>query len=217
MLGLVRLVDQFNELERGLPDDWADAKLSLTVGLDDERHRAAALLGPLNPGRSGNRIRFATARRGAGASPELMRRLLQRLDDAGIHGELELVSAHEAPEQELPPRRSLRAAWERELSRLPADWSDLYAEVRFSSTDYVEPGALLLSPLNPAAYGGPGALRFRSARRFGYGAAPEMVARCLQRCDDEGLTGELELLRVLSDTQPVGTQGPVWISAGRVV
>jgi hypothetical protein len=114
-------------------------------------------------------------------------------------------------------RRSLRESWERALAALPSDWSDVYAEIRFDSTDYVEPGALLLSPLNPARYGGPNALRFRCAHYFGYGASPDMVGRCLERCDDEGFTGEVEVLRALSDTFPVGTQGPVWLVGGKAV
>ena len=44
-----------------------------------------------------------------------------------------------------------------------------------------------------------------------------MAARCLERCDEEKITGELEILRVLSDTHPVGTQGPVWLVGGRSV
>jgi hypothetical protein len=60
-------------------------------------------------------------------------------------------------------------------------------------------------------------LQFRSARRFGYGASPGMVRRCLERCDAAGITGSVEVLRVLSDTRPVGTQGPVWQIEGRMV
>jgi hypothetical protein len=44
-----------------------------------------------------------------------------------------------------------------------------------------------------------------------------MVSRCLERCDEEGITGEVEILRALSDTFPVGTQGPVWYVGGRSV
>ena len=66
-------------------------------------------------------------------------------------------------------------------------------------------------------YGGPNALRFRCARTFGYGAAPGMAGRCLERCDEEGITGEVEILRALSDTYPVATQGPVWYVGGRAV
>jgi hypothetical protein len=100
---------------------------------------------------------------------------------------------------------------------LPRDWSDLYAEVRLDSTDYLERAALMLAPVNPARYGGPTALRFRCARTFGYGVSAEMAARCLERCDEEGITGHVEILRALSDTYPVATQGPVWYIDGRSV
>jgi hypothetical protein len=216
MLGAVKLVERFNEIDRALPDDWAMAHLALTVEDHDERRRAGALLGPVNPGRSGTKLRFATARRGEGASPELMRRLLQRLDDAGIFGELDLVDVRQAPEAELPPERSMHDQWKRALDGLPSDWSDIYAELRFDSTDYVEPGALLLAPVNPARSGA-SALRFRCAHHFGYGVSPEMALRCFARCDEQGITGTVEVLHVLSDTQPVGTQGPVWFVAGRNV
>jgi hypothetical protein len=216
MLGPVQLVERFNEIVRELPDDWADARMSLTVEDHDERRRAAALLGPLNPGRSGSTLRFSTARSGEGASPDRMRRLLTRLDEAGIYGDLELLSAHEAPEAELDIVRSLHDQWQQCLADLPADWSDLYAEVRFDSTDYVEPGALQLAPVNPAR-SGPAALRFRAAHHFGYGVSPEMARRCFERCDEAGFTGEIAILRVLSDTDPVGTQGPVWYVNGRAV
>jgi hypothetical protein len=216
MLGPVQLVDQFNEVERGFPDDWAEARLSLTVDEDEQRHRAAALLGPVNPGRSGNRILFAVARRGEGASPELMRRMIRRLDDAGTIGDIKLVGVHEAPHVELPPEPSLRNAWKRALAGLPSDWSDIYAEVRLDSTDYLERGALLLSPVNPAR-SGPASFRFRSAHHHGYGVSPEMAGRCFGRCDDEGITGGVEILRVLSDTDSVHTQGPVWYVRGRPV
>jgi hypothetical protein len=134
-----------------------------------------------------------------------------------IAGDLELLSTAEAETTPAPAPVSLRAQWERELAGLPDDWSDLYAEVRLDSTDYLERAALLLAPVNPARYGGPNALRFRCAQRFGYGAAPEMAARCFARCDETGITGEVEVLRALSDTYPVATQGPVWYVGGRSV
>jgi GNAT superfamily N-acetyltransferase len=217
MLRPLGLVDQFNEIERELPDDWADARLLLTVTDDARSDRAAALLGPANPGRLGKKIHFTVGRRGTGVGSEAMRRLLKRLDDEGVVGKLELLGAEKAPAEEFRRRESLREAWERALASLPADWSDIYAEVRFDSTDYVERAALLLAPLNPARYGGATALRFRCARTFGYGVSPEMAARCMERCDEEGLTGEVEILRALSDTYPVATQGPVWLVGGRAV
>jgi hypothetical protein len=216
MLRPLRLVDQLKEIERRLPADWAEARLLITVDDDARCDRAAALLAPANPGRLGKKIRFGVPRR-AGIGPEGVRRLLSRLDEEGVAGKLELISAQEAPEEERVQREGLRAQWERAVAALPPDWSDAYAEVRLDSTDYLERAALLLAPLNPARYGGPTGLRFRAARRFGYGAAPEMVARCFERCDAEGITGEVEVLHALSDTYPIATQGPVWIVGGRAV
>jgi hypothetical protein len=217
MLRPLRLVDRFSEIERELPADWAEARLVLTVADDARSDRAAALLAPANPGRRGTTIRFTTARRGSGIAPDGVRRLLQRLDTEGIRGELGLVSAREGTPQELHRRESLRSEWERALAALPSDWSDVYAEVRFDSTDYVERAALLLAPVNPSRYGGQTALRFRCAHHFGYGVSPEMAARCFERCDEDGMTGEIEVLRALSDTYPVATQGPVWLVGGRSV
>jgi hypothetical protein len=93
----------------------------------------------------------------------------------------------------------------------------VYAEVELDSTDFLQRGALLLSPVNPAHYGGATTLRFRIARVSGYGAAPSMARRCLERLDEEAITGTLRFLRVLSATSHVATQGPVWRVAGRSV
>jgi hypothetical protein len=215
----VRLADEWRQIERELPDDWSDARLLLRVSVPEQAERAASMLTPLTPGRSGNEVRFYSARRGAGAGPDAVRRLLRQLDSEGIRGELELVSA-ERPEPavvaaEAAPR--LAEAWDQALAALPPDWSDLYAELELTSTDHLERAALLLSPLNPARYGGKPSFRFRVARRFGYGATPEMVRRCLERLDAEGIKGQPRILRVLSDTDPVATQGPVWYVEGKAV
>jgi hypothetical protein len=217
MLRLLRLVGQFNELERGLVDEWAELRLQLTLEEESHAERAAALLAPANPGRHRRIIRFVVDRRGPGIGAEALRRLLKRLDDEGIQGTLGLRSVQKAVPEELRRKETLRAQWERRLTGVPSDWSDIYAEVRLDSTDYLERGALLLAPVNPARFGGPAALRFRSAHHFGYGVSSEMAARCLERCDEEGITGDVEILYVLSDTHPVGTQGPVWLSGGRTV
>ena len=217
MLRLVALVEQFNAIERALPGRWGAAQLRLTVADDGRCDRAAALLGPANPGRRGKQIRIGVARTGGGVGPDGIRRLLRRLDLERIDGELELVTSEEAAEIGTRTRTGLAEAWEQALAALPPDWTDIYAEVRLHSTDFLERAALLLSPVNPARYGGPTGFRFRCARTFGYGASPEMVTRCLERCDGERITGEVEILRALSDTFPVGTQGPVWYVGGRSV
>jgi hypothetical protein len=217
MLRPLRLVDQFNAIEQRLPPEWADARLVLSVADDGRCDRAAALLGPANPGRLRNNILFTVGRRGGAVGPEATRRLLRRLDGEGVAGKLALVESESAPTAATEIRPGLREGWERALASLPPDWSDLYAEVRLDSTDFIERAALLLAPVNPSRYGEAAALRFRCARRFGYGVSPEMAKRCLQRCDDEGITGEVEVLHALSDTHPVGTQGPVWLVGGKAV
>jgi hypothetical protein len=214
----VRLADQWRRIERELPENWSDARLLLRVRDPDQAGRAAAMLTPLTPGRSGNEIRFFTARRGAGASPDAVRRLLRRLDDDGIRGDLELVSAGKPEPGVLAVEApKLAEAWDQALATLPPDWSDLYAELELTSSDQLERAALLIAPVNPARFGGKPALRFRVARRFGYGASPAMVRRCLERVDAEAIRGQLRILRVLSDTDPVSTQGPVWYVEGKVV
>ena len=44
-----------------------------------------------------------------------------------------------------------------------------------------------------------------------------MVRRCLERMDEDGIKGQLRILYVLSDTDPVSTQGPVWYLEGKSV
>ena len=39
----------------------------------------------------------------------------------------------------------------------------------------------------------------------------------VKRVDQEEIRGELKILRVLADTHPVATQGPVWYVEGRSV
>ena len=218
MLRPVSLVDQWREIQDALSEDWADARLRLTVEDEGDGDRVAAALGPINPGRRGNVVSFHAARRGTGSSPALVERLLHRLDAAGIRGELELVGAKEAEPAQAPIQRvTLAGTWDASVGALPPDWSDLYCEVELVSSDWLDRAALLMAPVNPARYGEVPGFRFRVARRFGYGASPEMTRRCLERVDEEHIRGELRILRVLSDTDPVHTQGPVWYVEGRSV
>jgi hypothetical protein len=212
-------VDQWQEIERELPEDWADARLQLNVEYSGDFDRAVSLLAPLGPGRAGGAIRF-TCEHGSGGvrSPEGVTRALRRLDAARMHGRLTLVAAGTRTRRAEEQRPSLAAHWEELASSLPADWSDVYAEVELTSTDYIEHAALLMSPLNPLrADKGSRALRFRCARVAGYGASASMVRRCFERCDAKGITGSIRILRVLSETHHVATQGPVWYVGGRSV
>ena len=211
------LVDRFRELERQLPDDWETARLRLNVPDDGDCARAAALLGPLNPGRRGKLINFTMTHRGGIAGEDRVASLLRRLDGERIDGELELVGSDAAAEDAVVEAKRFVPAWEAELARLPADWTDLYAEVELASSDYLERAALLLAPVNPSRYGGKPGFRFRVSQRFGYGASTQMAHRCLERLDAEGTRGSVRVLWALSDTKPVQTQGPVWYVGGRSV
>jgi hypothetical protein len=221
MLSFVRLGEQWREIESGLPAGWSEARLALSVD-PAQRDRAAALLGPLNVGRAGATLVFSSRRGGGPDAPEGVRRLLRRLDREGVRATLELlgVAAAEAPSPEEGERPRLVDVWDRALASLPPDWSDALCEVELRSSAQLDRAALLMSPLNPARPAGElerWALRFRCARRFGYGASPQMVGRCLARCDAEDIRGTVSILWALSDTHPVATQGPVWYVGGRTL
>jgi hypothetical protein len=217
MLRRVKLAQQWQRLQAELPADWTDARLALRLAEERPATRAAALLGPLTPGRVGPEFRFHAARRGVGPSPGTVGRILGRLDEASIAGKLELLATDSAVVGETPAARTLAESWDESLAALPQDWSDLYVEVELTSSDHLEPAALALAPTNPARYGEASGFRFRCARRFGYGASAGMVRRCLARLDERGIPGEARILQVLSDTKPVATQGPVWYAGGKVV
>jgi hypothetical protein len=211
------LVDQWTAIERGLDPKWRDARLDLVVDDAAQLSRASALLGPASPGRTGNTIRFTTARGGAMVGPEAVRRMLKRIDDERIGGTLTLVSSGEAAPEPVITRASLAAEWDAALTVLPSDWSDLLCELELTSSDHIERGALLIAPLNPIQGTGRPGFHFRCAHTFGYGASSGMVRRCLARLDEERIPGEVRVLRAMSDTHPVGTQGPVWRIGERAV
>jgi hypothetical protein len=222
----VALAERFDEMLRGLPRGWSLAHVDLTLEEPEDADRAALILAPAMPGRTGGSFQFYVhgGREGLAPTPEIVRRVLGRLDDEGIRGRIKLVSQETVPTAApVQPRErearqpSLSAQWDELLQRLPPDWSDLYAEIELASSDFLDRGALLLAPVNPARFGASLTLRFRCARVRGYGVAPEMARRCLERLDAERITGTLRALRVLSETQHVATQGPVWYVGGKSV
>jgi hypothetical protein len=218
MLPAMTLVSQWRQLEAGLPADWKQARLSLAVADITEVDRAAALLGPLAPGRSRAQLNFAVTR-GSWPGPDAVRRLLGRLDEERIGGRLVLLEAvAESRAEEARPPAGLAGSWDELVSTFPEDWSDLLCHLDLTSSDDLPRAALLTAPLNPTReHGDPPGFRFRVARRFGYGTSPEMTRRCLARLDEEAIPGRLRVLRVLSDTKPVATQGPVWYIGGKAV
>jgi hypothetical protein len=197
-----------------LRDNWAEARIRVTLEEPECTERAAQLLGPLQPYRAGTGVLSVRVV----GRPASVRRALERLDDERIHGTLELICSDPiAVEAPGPKEPTLGESWATALAAVPADWSDLLAEAEFSSSDWIERAAVEMVPLNPRRDGARLALRFRAARKFGYGASPQMVERCLARCDEQGMHGTVSVLRVLSDTRPVQTQGPVWNLDGRTV
>lgn len=209
----MRLVWQWVQLERGLSPHWTEIRVQLTVA-PAQRDRAAALLGGANPLRSGDRLRLFVSRGGAFGA-EAFRRSLLRLDRQGIAGTIELEHVAETEPEVAPEARGLAAQWDAATASLPRDWNDMLAEVTLRSSDQLERGALLVSPVNPLRIGDSMTLRFRAARTHGYGVSAGMVRRSLARLDEEQIPGVLRVLNVLCDTDNVGTQGPVWRVGGR--
>ena len=206
----MELAEQWDALRNG----WSEARIRVTLEEPEHAERAAQLLGPLQPFRAAPGVlTFRVVGQSDG-----VRRLLERLSAERIRATLDVLASDpivEPPPEKPPP--TLRESWEASLATLPADWSDLLGEVELGSSDWIDRAAVNMVPINPRRDGSRLAFRFRSARRQGYGAAPEMVARCLTRCDDDGIRGTVRVLRTLSDTHPVYTQGPVWQLDGKTV
>jgi hypothetical protein len=223
MLTAVKLVDQWQALERRLPETWQGISLRLTTEQPDELSEAARILGPMNVGHVGSELAFTVLRAGGAAGPEAARRLFARLDAARIWCQLEqgaIVSADTLPPREEPveaPAVPLVDAWDRLLDDLPVDWSDLLCVLELDSSALLPRAALLTAPINPTRAADRVGFTFRCAQRVGYGVSPEMARRSFERLDAEGILGSIEILRVVCDTDHVGTQGAVWYVGGKVL
>lgn len=212
------LVGEWRTLQDGLPEGWIQVALRLELRAGEAPSRAAALLGPAQPYRTApNVLQFSSALDGSAPSPDGITRLLKRLDDERVTGTLSVLGSERAAARVERDVATLAEQWDAQLADLPADWSDLLGEIALQSSDYVEPGAVLMIQMNPRRVGTSTSLRFRCARRAGYGVSPEMARRCLERCDEASIRGEVRVLRALSDTHLVATQGPVWIMNGQTV
>jgi hypothetical protein len=212
----VSLVERWNHVESGLAAGWTEATLSLEIADAHARSRAAALLGPAGPGFSGSTIRVTVSTSGHGVGPDGARRLLKRIDEAGIPGRLELVTSVVASVADSAAAgHTLSDAWSAALATAPADWSDILVEVELDSSADIDRGAVLCAPLNPIQSTGKPGLRFRCANHRGYGASAGMVGRCLGRLDNDGISGRVRITQTLSDVQPVGAHGAVFSSGRR--
>ena len=225
MLPTVGLVAQWDAMVGQLSADWREVGVRLRPARPGDAPRAAALLGALSPGLAGDALYVRATSAGA-TGPSTVRRLLGRLDAEGIGGSLELVDEQDvgrsssAPAQladTAPAPSSLAAAWDDLVAGLPDDWTDLLCLIELRSSDDLPPAALALAPVNPSRHGKTLGFRFRVARAYGYGTAPGMARRCLERLDEQGLRGTLTLLEAFSDTRPVSTQGPTFVVSDRAV
>ena len=215
----MRTVDQWAQIEEELPPDWSEAQLTFVA--EGSVADAAAVLGPLQPGRVGDSLRLHVERAEGGV--ERARNIFRRLDGRRIWGTLELIGAIEdvvpasAAAETTTVRASLAVAWDASLAALPPDWSDILCVLELDSSDHLPRAALLGAPLNPSRVPDDVALQFRASGKQGYGVSPQMARRCFERMDAEAITGSIRVEYGLSDTENAVTQGPVWRLAGRSV
>jgi hypothetical protein len=215
----MRTVEQWAQIEEGLPPDWSEAQLTFVA--EGSVEDAAAVLGPLQPGRVGDALRLHVPRADGGV--ERARNIFRRLDGRRIWGTLELIGAIEdvvpgpTTEAKLTSRASLARSWDAAVAELPPDWSDILCVLELDSSDHLPRAALLGAPMNPSRVLGDVALQFRASGKQGYGVSPQMARRCFERMDAEGITGSIRIAYGLSDTENAATQGPVWRLAGRSV
>lgn len=209
------VAEQWKVIGSELPNGWTRARLRLALKDRATADRAAAMLGPAGAYRAAPTVLlFTVARDGSATSPDNLARLLRKVPSGALS-----LSGSQADEQLAVAREitTLTESWDRAVAGLPADWSDLYAELSFTSTDFIEPAAVLCIQCNPRRDGKRAALRFRCARVQGYGVSPEMARRCLERCDAARIQGSVSVLRTVSGSRHVGTQGPVWLEDGKTL
>jgi hypothetical protein len=212
----VTLAEQWDRITRALPEGWEQADFRLRVANRSQEARAAALLGPLAPGRAGDELHFTVSRH-SGVGPQAAARLISKLDEEWIAGTLVLGRRVTRAEPQALTHDPLVTQWDRLVETLPEDWSDLLCSLSVDSSDDLPRATLLAAPVNPSRPDREIGFEFRVARNSGYGASPQMARRCLRRLDDEGIGGDVAILRALSDTHHASTQGPVWYVGGKVL
>ncbi len=218
MLNSVKLTAQWSEIASSLPPDWSEVAVRVRPEQAADLDQVARMLGSIGGGRAGGEIALVVHRGGGSGGPDAAGRAFARLDDARVWCHLEQTEVGTSmPSAAVVDAAavSLAERWDAVVAELPRDWSDLLCLLRIESSALLDRAALLCAPLNPARDGDAVAFTFRAARRAGYGTAPTMVRRCLERLDDEEILGDVEVLRQLSETDRVATQGPVWLVGGR--
>ena len=183
------------------------------------------MLGPINAGKVGSTLVFHVERAAGPQGAQTALRLFGRLDDertwcsassSPTWDRSAAPESHEAVER-ARDQASVAASWDAALAPLPSDWTDLLCELEIVSSTLLDRTALLCAPLNPARSGSRLVFTFRCSGRSGYGASRAMARRCFERLDNDGIAGTTRVLRVLSDTDNVDTQGPVWLVGGKTL
>ena len=90
------LTESWDRAVAGLPADWSDLYVELSLTSTDFIEPASVLCIQCNPRRDGTRaaLRFRCARvHGYGVSPEMARRCLERCDEANIQGSVSILRA----------------------------------------------------------------------------------------------------------------------------
>src|SRR3954451_18125052 len=143
----VSVADQWKAIGSELPSGWTHVRLRLALKDRGTADRAAAMLGPAGAYRAAATVLlFDVARDGSATSPDNLARLLRNVPNGAL-----TLSGSKAHEPVSPAREitTLTQSWDRAITGLPADWSDLYVEVSLTSTDFVEPAAVLCVQCNP--------------------------------------------------------------------
>jgi len=217
----VNFTERFELLEGRLPRGWTELPFKLVLTDPESADRAATVLGPLSPGRSGDAFIVRMYALGQGApGVGAVQRALAQLDAEGISGRLlteEVANPMVRPLDTQETRSAIVEQWDKLAIELPSMWSDVLLELELDSSGDINRAALLLGPVNPLLQPKSKAFHFRTARSFGYGASTGMTRRSFQRLDEQGIGGSISVIRVMSDSQPVATQGPVWRISGRSV
>lgn len=214
----MRLVDQWAEVERSLPQRWEEVRLTLRTEQPSELARAAQMLGPMNPCRVGDALVFYVCRAGGASGPEAARRLFACLDRDRVWCMLSAGEVRDAAAVTPAKTTSAAAQWAAALETLPDDWSDLLGEIEVASSDQLPRVALLCAPVNPTRDLSTACFfTFRSAHRAGYGVSPAMAHRCFERIDEEGIVVRVGIRGVLADARNADTQGVVTVTGSRAM
>jgi hypothetical protein len=220
----MKLVDQWHAMEADFPADWEDVRLTLTAEQESDLPRAAQVLGSINVGRVGDALVFHVRSSAGPQGKQTALRLFERLDRDRVWCHLEpsavqlpVAASGVEPGDASRPGASVAESWDRALDPLPSDWTDLLCELEIESSTLLPRAALLCAPLNPARSGSRLVFTFRCSGRSGYGASPSSRSKHRLVIDGEGIVGSASVLRVLSDTDNVDTQGPVWLVGGKTL